>query len=181
MNKYCINDVLSNQLASYRTTLQQASYDDKNQVYLCSNRQLTDVYDFDAYVRDKYDRSNLPASPDAIYVGHKKVYFIEFKNQYMRDIDPSNIKNKFRKGTMILSEGLLANFSPRDIEYIFCVVSKDQRQTSAVYFDSSHIEDNIIRFGLDDENQTLGGFYSTIITQPLSFYKEGFKEISCPE
>lgn len=177
MNKYCIDEFLSEKLSAYRTTLKSSSYDDNNDVYMCSNVALDNVYNFDKYIYYNYDKSCLPASPDAIYVGKKKVYFIEFKNQYVSDINSSNIKAKFKNGTIILKEELLKDFSPRDIEYVFCVVHKDPKYQ---YFDPSHIEGNIIKFGLDEVNGELGGFYSKIITEPLSFYKEEFSEISCP-
>ena len=103
------------------------------------------------------------------------MYFIEFKNQIPSAIPSSEIKTKFHKGTTILKE-ILKEFTPRDVEYIFCVVFKN---SGSNYFDSSHIESNITRFGLKEKNKELGSFYSEIITENVKFYKSNFSSLNC--
>lgn len=176
MNKYCIKEFLSNTLESHESTLKETSFDKTNNEYLCEDEKLRVIYDFDSYVRQNFDQRLLPASPDAIYVGNKKLYFIEFKNQNPSDIDKSQMKRKFESGTKILKEELLNGFCPKDVEYIFCVVYKKPR---ARYFNPYAIESNIPKFGLEEKNEELGHFYSKIITEPVEFYKEEFAELDC--
>ena len=65
----------------------------------------------------------------------------------------------------------------KDNIFIFCVVFENQRRGR--YFDSRHVETNSIRFGLDELNKNLGGFYDNIITQDIDFYKNNFKKLVC--
>ena len=175
MNKFNLIEFLNNKLDKHCTTLKESSYDATNKEYLCSDENTANVFCFDSYVEQNYHPLRLPASPDAIVLGHKKLYFVEFKNQLPRDIDAKNMKDKLEKGTSILKE-LLQDFSPRDIEYIFCVVHKKQ---GARYFNSSHIQSNIARFGLSEKNAELGGFYSNILTEDIEYYKATFSQLSC--
>ncbi len=176
MNKYCIKDFLSEALGDHQSTLKKTSYDKTNKEYLCEDESLSIIYDFDSYVETNFEQSCLPASPDAIYIGNKKLYFIEFKNQYPSDIDKAQMRRKFESGTIVLRDKLLNNFSPRDIEYIFCVVYKKPKSR---YFDSFNIEANIPKFGLEGKNAELGGFYSKIIVEPVEFYKKEFVDLEC--
>lgn len=175
MNKFNIIDFLNSKLYRHCTTLKKSSYDVANKEYLCSDEKTANVFCFDSYVEKNYHAARLPASPDAIVLGHKKLYFVEFKNQLPRDIDAQNMKDKFEKGTEILKE-LLQDFSPRDIKYIFCVVHKKQR---ARFFNSSHIQSNVARFGLAEKNVELDGFYSNILTEDVEYYKTTFNKLSC--
>jgi hypothetical protein len=175
MNKYSLRDFLYEKFSSYISTLKDTSFDSENSIYLCNDTSTSNVYDFDKYVKSNFDTSRLPSSPDAIYLGNKKLYFIEFKNQIPSAITTSEIKSKFHKGTTILKE-ILKEFTPRDVEYIFCVVFKNSGST---YFDSSHIESNITRFGLKEKNKELGSFYSEIITENVKFYKSNFSSLNC--
>ena len=45
--------------------------------------------------------------------------------------------------------------------------------------DSRHIEQNVVRFGLDKLNNELGGFYDHVVTESLDFYVEQFKDLKC--
>lgn len=175
MNKYNLKEFLSKELEEHRTTLKAASYDDENQQYLCNDSTTSNVYSFDEYVEKNFDPTQLPASPDAIFIGDKKLYFVEFKNSLPKNIDSKNMKDKFEKGTEVLKK-LLQAFIPRDIDYIFCVVHKKQ---TARYFNPAHIQSNTTRFGLAEKNAELGGFYSNIITEDIDFYKSVFKELKC--
>lgn len=175
MNKYDVKDFLKDKLKGHSSTLKETSYDTANEQYLCNDTRTVDVYDFDSYVESNFDKNKLPASPDAVLLGNKVVYFIEFKNQLPENINNINIKNKFEKGTEILKH-LLRDFSPRDVKYIFCVVH--QAKISR-YFNPEHIQSNVTKFGLEEKNSELGGFYSRIITENINFYKLNFKKLEC--
>lgn len=175
MNKYNLREFMDKKFSSYISTLKNTSFDSENGVHLCSDTSTSNVYDFDKYVREHFDRSRLPSSPDAIYLGQKKLYFVEFKNQIPSAITSSEIKSKFEKGTLILKE-ILKDFTPRDVEYIFCVVFKNN---STRYFNSNHIESNITRFGLEKKNEELDLFYDEIITENVEFYKNSFSSLNC--
>lgn len=175
MNKYNLKDFLSRELEPHRTTLKGVSYDDENQEHLCSDSTTSNVYSFDEYIEKNFDRTKLPASPDAIFIGDKKLYFVEFKNSLPRDINSANMKAKFEEGTKVL-RNLLKDFLPRDVEFVFCVVHKNQ---TAKYFNSSHIQSSQARFGLADKNQELGRFYSEVLVEDLNFYKSRFSQLQC--
>lgn len=177
MNKYCIKSYLNQQLVCFSSTLKQTSHDDANDEYLCHDEATKPVYDFDAYVRDNFDQTVLPASPDAIYIGEKKLYFVEFKNQFPSDIDTAQIKRKFMKGTDILQK-LLSKFLPRDVKFIFCVVHKEKVQCNR-HFIASHIEGRSTLFGLAEENARFGNFYDEVITESVDFYTENFHQLNC--
>lgn len=156
MNKFSLQEFLEKTLGAYPSNFKATSYDDANNQHVCKDQSTPNVYDFDAYVYENYDRSKLPASPDAIYIGKKNVYFVEFKNQQPGDIDRKNIRLKFRNGTEILKT-LLADFVPKDCNYNFCVVFQGQKKPR--FFDSRHIEKSVIQFGLEDLNTEFDSFY----------------------
>ena len=87
MNKYSLRDFLYEKFSSYISTLKDTSFDSENSIYLCNDTSTSNVYDFDKYVKSNFDTSRLPSSPDAIYLGNKKLYFIEFKNQIPSDVE----------------------------------------------------------------------------------------------
>ncbi|RUO57896.1 hypothetical protein, partial [Pseudidiomarina marina] len=99
MNKYSIKAFCHSEFADFSSTLKRTSWDATNDEYLCNDVLTLPVYDFDQYVKNRFDNDKLPASPDAIYIGNKKLYFIEFKNQHPADIDTAQVKRKFVKGT----------------------------------------------------------------------------------
>ncbi len=175
MNKYSLRQHLAQELGGHLSTFKATSFDDANNVHLCSDEMTGEVYDFDAYVRARC-ADPIPASPDAIHTGSKDLYFVEFKNQRSSDIDKAQMQRKFEAGTEILKE-LLQDFSARDCRYHFCVVMKNQPR--ARYMDFGHIERNVVRFGLDELNQKLGGFYDHVVTESLDFYIEQFKALQC--
>lgn len=175
MNKYNIKDFLHEKLITHLSTLKLTSFDVSNDQYLCDDTSADFVYDFDGYVKENHDQSRLPASPDAILLGEKKLYFIEFKNQTPSKIEKNKLKDKFVKGTQILQE-LLKDFVPQDVEYIFCVVHQNERSR---YFDARHFESMTARFGLEEKNAELGGFYSEVITENIDFYKSTFRQLEC--
>ncbi len=176
MSKYNLKEFLENKLKEYKSTFKNTSYDDSNNRYLCSDETILDVYNFDSYIKNNFDNSKLPSSPDAIYLGNKKLYFIEFKHQKSSAIDSSNIKAKFEKGTTILKE-MIKEFVPKDNKFIFCVVFENEKKSK--YFNSSHIESNSVKFGLQDLNKNIDSFYDEIITRDLDFYKENFQNLKC--
>lgn len=175
MNKYCLRQHLAKELGPHLSTFKATSFDDANNVYLCGDETTEEVYDFDAFVRAR-GADPIPASPDAIHIGGKNLYFVEFKNQRSTDIDPLQMQRKFVAGTQILKE-LLQDFSARDCRYHFCVVLKNQPRPR--YMDSRHIEQNPVRFSLDELNQKHGGFYDRVKTQPLDFYLKTHQELQC--
>lgn len=175
MNKYSLKQRLAQELKPYLSTFKATSFDDANNAHLCNDDVTGEVYDFDAYVRAR-GADPIPASPDAIYAGSKDLYFIEFKNQRASDINKEQMQRKFEAGTEILKE-LLHAFSAKDCRYHFCVVMKNQPRPR--FMDSRHIERNVIRFGLDELNQELGGFYDRVVTESLGFFVEEFKELQC--
>lgn len=175
MNRYSLRQHLAQELKPHLSTFKATSFDDANNVHLCSDEATGQVYDFDAYVRAR-GANPIPASPDAIHIGSKDFYFVEFKNQRTADIDKGQMQLKFEAGTAILRE-LLQDFSARDCRYHFCVVIKNQPR--ARYMDFRHIERNVIRFGLDEFNQKLGGFYDHVVTESLDFYVDQFEAMQC--
>lgn len=175
MNKYSLRQHLAQELGQHLSTFKKTSLDDANNVHLCRDEATAEVYDFDAYVR-ALGADPIPASPDAIHAGSKDLYFVEFKNQRISDIDQAQMQRKFAAGTDILKE-LLKSFSPKDCRYHFCVVLKNQPRSR--YMDYRHIEQNVVRFGLDELNKDLGGFYDHVVTESLDFYIEKFKQLRC--
>lgn len=175
MNKYSLKAHLAQELGPFVSTFKATSFDETNGEHLCRDETTAEVYDFDAYVRNRGENP-IPASPDAIHTGSKDLYFVEFKNQRISDIDKTQMQRKFEAGTKILKE-LLQDFSSRDCRYHFCVVMKNQPRSR--FMDFRHIEQNAIRFGLDELNEKLGGFYDHVVTESLDFYVKEFKELTC--
>jgi hypothetical protein len=175
MSNLDIKNHLQEIFTEYLDTLKNTSYDFTNDVYLCTDETLEPVYNFDKYVLDNRN-APLPASPDAIYLGTNKFYFVEFKNSPLTNISAQNIKNKFNSGTNILKD-ILLDYLPQDnFKFIFCVVYKPAESR---YFNPTPIESNIIRFGLDEENENNDDFYDTIITRDVNFYKNNFSILRC--
>lgn len=176
INKMTIDNFIKTILSDYKSTLKETSLDDRGgQVsnYLCQDI-TTEVFNFDKYVQNEIGHP-FRASPDAIYVESNKIYFVEFKNQPLKNIKGENIKNKFNCGTQILKD-LLKDFLPSEVEFYFCIVYKAPQYN---LFNSSHIISNVAKFGLEKENQNNGNFYSKIITQNVDFYKKVFKQLKC--
>jgi hypothetical protein len=138
MNKYSLKAHLQQKLSPFVSTFKATSFDDANQEYLCRDKTSPDVYDFDAYVRKSHHHPT-PASPDAIYIGRKDVYFVEFKNEYAADVDAQQMRRKFQTGTIIL-QNLLHGFGAKDCRYHFCVVLKNQPRPR--WMDFRHVENN---------------------------------------
>jgi len=82
VNKHSIRDYLGCELSTHASTFKETSYDDENGEYLCQDESTDHVYNFDAYVRKTHDELVLPASPDAIHLGVKHIYFVEFNRFY---------------------------------------------------------------------------------------------------
>lgn len=176
MNKYNLREYLHKELGPYQSSLYETSFDKENNEHLCSDKEASNVYDFDQYVAATCDPKKLPASPDTIFIGHKNLYFVEFKNQRANKIDSAEIKRKFSKGTEIL-QNLLNVFTPRDCKYHFCVVFRAEKAPK--YFNPRPIEQNAVRFGLEEINIKYDRFYDQIITEDISFFKKEFKQLHC--
>lgn len=180
MNKYSLKEYLETELKSFSSSFKKTSLDTEKKEYLCQDESTEDVYDFDAYVRERQQKLKLlttPASPDAIHIGKKNLYFIEFKNQLHKDIDKDRMQRKFESGTNILKE-LLHSFTARDCKRHFCVVFKNQTRTTYKY--RSHIESRPIKFKLDELNREYGNFYDHIVTEDLDFYVKQYQQLNCP-
>jgi len=174
MNK--IKEKFSNELKDYKSTLKLTSYDKVHQEYLCRDNQL-EVFNFDKYIDNVvYRGQDNPHSPDAIYLGINKIYFIEFKNSPYSNIKEKKIKKKFLNGVNEIKK-ILHNCNYEHINFIFCVVYKNQKKSP--YFNPSSIESNIVKFGLNTENKKLDNFYNYIITQDVNYYKDNFKQLKC--
>lgn len=117
----------------------------------------------------------MPASPDAIYVGQNKVFFVEFKNQHRSSVDKERMQQKFCNGTTIIKD-LLKDFRVKNVQYFFCVVYKVSTKQKSY---ASHIASREIQYGLKLMNEQLGNFYDKIITQDVDFYKKEFKQLDC--
>jgi len=175
MNKYSLREHLQQALEPFVSTLKAASYDKTNQEYVCKDKAISEVYDFDAYVKERC-KHPIPASPDAIHIGSKDLYFVEFKNQRISDIDKSQMQRKFKAGTEILKD-LLQDFSAKDCRYHFCVVTKSQPKPR--FMDFRHVEKSVVSFGLDELNKELGDFYDHVVTESLDFYIKEFESLQC--
>lgn len=176
MNKYSLREHLQQALTPFASTLKETSLDKENNAHLCQDETTPQVYDFDAYVRARCPHP-IPASPDAIHIGSKDLYFVEFKNQRPADVDKAQMQRKFEAGTGILKD-LLKDFSAKDCRYHFCVVMKTTPKPR--FMDFRHIEQNAVRFGLDTLNQKLGSFYHHVVTESLDFYVDEFRALQCP-
>ncbi|HGN1555831.1 TPA: hypothetical protein ACKRMY_006009 [Pseudomonas aeruginosa] len=176
MNKYNLKEFLQSELADHASSFKETSYDNENGEYLCKDTATPDVYDFDRYIEKQFHGQQLPASPDAIHLGKKQLYFVEFKNQRLSNIDNAGIGRKFTRGTEIL-QGMLSDFTPRDWQRTFCVVFK--KDSRPVFFDSRHFEKSKVRFNLDGLNSELGNFYDKILTEDINFYSEQFRQLKC--
>lgn len=175
MNKYSLREHLQKALEPFASTLKCTSFDEENNAYLCQDEGTLQVYNFDAYVGACCPHP-LPASPDAIHIGSKDLYFVEFKNQRPADVDKTQMQRKFEAGTKILKD-LLKDFSAKDCRYHFCVVMKNQPRPR--FMDFRHIEKSAVRFGLDELNQKLGRFYDHVVTENIDFYVKKFKDLQC--
>ncbi len=175
MNKYNLREFLQSELADHASSLKETSYDKENGEHLCKDTTTSEVYDFDAYVKERCDHP-IPASPDAIHIGSKDFYFVEFKNQCAADVDRTQMRRKFEAGTKIL-KNLLHGFSAKDCRYHFCVVLEDQPRPR--FMDFRHIEKNVIKFGLAELNQEMGNFYDHVVTESRSFYVKKLKALQC--
>ena len=175
MNKYSLREHFQQALTPFASTLKETSLDKENNTHLCRDETTPQVYDFDAYVRARCPHP-IPASPDAIHIGSKDLYFVEFKNQLPADVDKAQMQRKFEAGTGILKD-LLKDFSAKDCRYHFCVVMKAQPKPR--FMDFRHIEQSAVRFELDALNQRLGGFYDHVVNESLDFYVDKLKELQC--
>lgn len=176
MNEYSLKDYLKSELADHTSSFRETSYDKEHNEYLCKDTATPDVYDFDQYVAKRFGGQKLPASPDAIHLGKKQLYFVEFKNQLPSKIDNVAIQRKFKQGTEILQD-MLVDFAPRDWRRVFCVVFKPSSRS--IYFDSRHFEESKVRFNLDDLNAELGHFYDKVLTEDIGFYSRQFRQLAC--
>ena len=60
MSKYNLKEFLEDKLKEHKSTFKNTSYDDTNNRYLCSDETTLNVYDFDKYIKENFDKSKLP-------------------------------------------------------------------------------------------------------------------------
>ncbi|MCH4247894.1 MAG: hypothetical protein LKF82_08655 [Acinetobacter populi] len=176
MNKHKLKDFLQETLEPHGSTFQDTSFDKENKEYLCQDRSTQPVYNFDAYIDARFGQGKGSASPDAIYIGKKQLYFVEFKNEKVSDLDKKQLEKKFEKGTDILRE-MLKDFTPRDCQYFFCIVHKPQQK--AKYFNPVHIQESTLRSKLEELNKEQNGFYDKVFVNDVDFYKQQFPQLEC--
>jgi hypothetical protein len=175
MNKYSPKAHLKSELEPFVSTLKATSYDDANQRHLCHDESTLDVYDFDAYVKERCPHPT-PASPDAIHIGRRDVSFVEFKNQKLSQVDRQQMQRKFQDGTTIL-QNLLQGFGAKDCKYRFCVVLGGQPRPP--WMDFRHVEKSTVKFCLQEMNEKMDHFYDHIIIETLDFYVREFNGLQC--
>lgn len=175
MNKYSLEEFVSQVFKNYESTFYDISFDTDNEEHLCLNKKET-VYSFDKYIRKNYNEKDyIPASPDGIYINNNNLYFVEFKNQYPKNIDPKNIQSKFKKGTEILQE-LISKSKFKGCQFLFCVVYKKNKSRGY----QSGIEESTVKFGLYSINKNdYKTYYDNIITNDIEEFKNTFKELTC--
>ena len=188
MNKENWADYLESVLedCKCRSTFKETSKDDANSHYLCNDDDKTKkVYDFDRYVKKQYPKLNRPASPDAIYLGNKKLYFVEFKNQsentFDKDKEKEKIRKKFESGTKILQE-LLQNYSSTDCKKYFCLVVNINKNIKNQGYKNVALRQNTtlsVESYLNELNKTSGNFYDSVYANDVDFYKKEFIDLSC--
>lgn len=176
-NKYKLEDYLRKTFEGCESTFKETSYDGINCQYLCSDEKTEPVFDFDKYVKKRYDSSHLPASPDAIYIGPKALYFVEFKNQKPKDIDKTQLRRKFEKGTEIL-KNMLQSFQARDVQFFFCVVYRDEAISSFGSYQRGILGWSF-KHELEELNQAHNSYYDGVYVNNLSFYMQEFKDLRC--
>lgn len=180
INNCNIKAVLEKEMGKYKSTFYETSFDSTNNEYLC-NEQSTEVFNFDKYIEKKCMGSEKrPASPDAIYVGDNNVYFVEFKNSPLRNVEEIKIQDKFTDGTKALQK-MLENTPREGMNFIFCVVYKNDDSSKKPFLEKYHqdIQDNTPKFSLKDKNKCLDNFYNKIITRDVDFYKKEFIQLKC--
>lgn len=168
-------NIAKNTLQNYQATLQQTSYDTKNDEYLCVSQML--VYDFDKY---KEDIDNNKKSFDVLYMENNDIFCIEFKNEKYSDVDSKKIKGKYRDGLNLL-ENLLneCKIQIKNYQFFFFVVFKDPNTMSYYKF---HNQGQEILFGLNDLCKTLSKSpkpnpihrYVKIKTKPKQYFIEKY-------
>jgi hypothetical protein len=167
--------IFKNHFKEYQSTLNQTSYDDKNDIYLC-NDTMQIVYDFDKIVKEKYGKP-LPSSPDVLMISNDVIYLIEFKNQTIKRVKSSIVKNKLTDGREIINQ--IFNEFNLDIDqyqFNFCVIYKNEENKIR-----RGIKRNIIRFDLSAYK---GKYFDEIYTNDVKYftgeYKKYFhKELKC--
>ena len=176
MNKHKLKDFLQQELEHHQSTFKETSFDKSNRDHVCQDESASPVYDFDGYIKAHFGNQKLPASPDAIYVGKKQLYFVEFKYEIVADIDKKQMEKKFIQGTQKLKQ-MLQEFTPRDCQYFFCVVHKPKQQ--ARYFNPNYIQESALRSRLEALNEAQDGFYDKIFVEDIVFYRQTFSELEC--
>ena len=105
----------------FKTTLMEASEDDKNGEYMTQSTEK--VIDFDK-VKEEYIKNILPkvtpASNDVLMKIDDKIYFIEFKNGNITKKEIYNVKRKIFESLLIFSDitGETISFTRENVNYI---------------------------------------------------------------
>ena len=105
----------------FKTTLMEASEDDKNGEYMTQSTEK--VIDFDK-VKEEYIKNIhpkvTPASNDVLMKIDDKIYFIEFKNGNITKKEIYNVKRKIFESLLIFSDitGETISFTRENVNYI---------------------------------------------------------------
>lgn len=114
-------NIIKQELKDYVSTLQETSFDSKNEESLCASQMQ--VYNFDKY-KQHIDKNK--KSFDALYLHNNAIYCIEFRNQKYSEIKSQEIKGKYQDGLdMLKSLFYHLNIQIVNNQFYFFVVFKN--------------------------------------------------------
>lgn len=156
----------------YKTTFKVTSYDDNNDVHLCSDETQENI-NFDAIIESKYPESYeyRPESFDSIYINNNDIYCIEFKNE--KKPDKKDIENKLIDGKQELDKMFIyLNIQKNNYKFIFCVVYNKSAPISERY--KRGIQNYTIEMYLKKHQEN--NLVDYIITEDVDFFTKQFRK-----
>jgi len=156
----------------YRSTFKETSFDDKNGVYLCSDKTQR-VINFDKVIADIYPNSKdyRPKTFDAIFIDENNIYCIEFKKE--KKPKKEEIEQKLVDGKKALDRLLgELNIQKKDYKFIFCLVYNIHKPQYSRY------KRGILSYPIKTYLQSYkeSGFIDAIFTEDIDFYKKIFQK-----
>ena len=163
--------------SKYQTTFKVTSYDDKNNIYLCTD-ELNDNINFDKIIADIYPDSNhyRPKTFDSIYINNNDIYCIEFKNE--NKPNKKDIENKLVSGKEELDKLLIdLNIQKNDYKFIFCLVYNIYKPRYDRY------KRGVINYPINSYLQKYKEtkFVDDIFTEDVLFFSKKFRERTAKE
>ncbi len=159
----------------YISNLKKTSYDSKNDVYLCNDTSVINVFDFDSIVKDLYPQRQ-PKSFDCILCDDKDIFCIEFKNSFPPDIKNRDVECKLNNSQIIIDEFCKSKgINKLEYRFIYCVIFKpyhNPAKLNRLY--KSSIAGNSIHFELEKYK---GIFFDEIITKDKDFFIKNFSRL----